>query len=438
MLPQIGRRSLTRLKTLSVCRYISTTRPQWRHRKGSEKLIRELAVYPDLRPIGRNDGSRISISQAGFQGNNDLQQELDRFLSTVNRRVEELLYSAYVRGQVVGASRTDEEFEQIVLQFRDTIMNNLTERMKDGNYQKAPARTPTPEELFEVYNKDGKRGLVQLLVNYFRRYFIYHGGLPAGHNYEKATSLADMRNPGEWFPGARNMRRRIIMHVGPTNSGKTYQALQRLEKAKSGWYGGPLRLLAHEVFNRMNNKGIKCNLKTGEEIRVVDINAPLTASTIEMWSETNSYDTAVIDEIQMLGDPSRGHAWTAALLGLRAKELHVCGEEAAVPLVTAIAKELGEEVEVHTYQRLSPLKAASEPLRKITDVKPGDCVVSFSRTSIFNIRDRIEKATKLKCALVYGALPPETRTLQANLFNDTKSGYDVLVASDAIGMGLNL
>jgi len=317
-------------------------------------------------------------------------------------------------------------------------MSNLTQRMEDGNYQEAPPKVPTPEELFQAYTSQHYKSLDRLVLRYFRQYFIYYGRHPAKEKYTKATKAADLRNPGEWYPNARNLRRKIIMHVGPTNSGKTYQALKKLEFAKSGFYGGPLRLLAHEVFTRMNNKGIKCNLRTGEEIRTVDINAPLMASTIEMFSESATYDVAVIDEIQMIADPQRGYAWTAALLGLRAKEIHLCGEEAAVPLVTEIAKDLGEEIEIRTYDRLSPLRAGSQPIRNLREIRPGDCIVTFSRATIFSTRDEVEKATGLKCALVYGALPPETRSMQANLFNDPKSGYDVMIASDAIGMGLNL
>ena len=188
----------------------------------------------------------------------------------------------------------------------------------------------------------------------------------------------------------------------------------------------------------MNKKGILCNLRTGEEIRIIDLNAALTASTIEMFSETSNYDIAVIDEIQMISDPQRGYAWTNALLGLKAKEIHLCGEEAAVPLITKIAEELGEEIEVNRYERLSPLITESQPLDNYKNVQPGDCVVVFSRKGIFNIKEQIETLTGLKCALVYGALPPESRVMQADLFNDPNSEYDVIVASDAVGMGLNL
>ena len=79
-----------------------------------------------------------------------------------------------------------------------------------------------------------------------------------------------------------------------------------------------------------------------------------------------------------------------------------------------------------------------EPLKSLKYIEEGDCVVSFTRTSLFSIKEQIEDLTGFRCAMVYGALPPETRALQAELFNDPDSGYDVIVASDAIGMGLNL
>jgi ATP-dependent RNA helicase SUPV3L1/SUV3 len=116
----------------------------------------------------------------------------------------------------------------------------------------------------------------------------------------------------------------------------------------------------------------------------------------------------------------------------------LCGEEAAVPLITSIAKELGEEIEVNRYERLSPLTTESEAIKSYNRVKPGDCVVAFSRKSIFLIKENIERDTGMRCALVYGGLPPESRTMQADLFNDPNNEYDVIVASDAVGMGLNL
>jgi hypothetical protein len=401
--------------------------------KAAAQRNRLRQIYADYRPL------TLAERQPRVTSSGDVQVDLNAFLSTVNRRLENLLYAANVRQETSSGNLTDAEFEKIVLQFRDAVMSNLTDRMEDGNYGHAPPKIPIPDELYRSYMIDGIRELDPLILKYFKSYVLVHGHpLLKGVDFHKAVAAADMRHPGEWFPGARSLRRKLIMHVGPTNSGKTYQALKRLETAKAGWYGGPLRLLAHEVFNRMNSKGINCNLRTGEEIRIVDINAPLTASTIEMFSETIDYDVAVIDEIQMVSNSDRGFAWTTALLGLKAKEIHLCGEEAAVPLITKIAEELGEEIEINKYERLSPLITEAEAIGGYQNVKSGDCVVAFSRKSIFSIKEQIELLTGLKCAMVYGALPPESRVMQADLFNDPNSEYDVIVASDAVGMGLNL
>jgi ATP-dependent RNA helicase SUPV3L1/SUV3 len=104
------------------------------------------------------------------------------------------------------------------------------------------------------------------------------------------------------------------MHVGPTNSGKTYAALKRLEEAETGIYAGPLRLLAHEVYERMNDQGVPFNLLTGEERRESD-GVEKWAATVEMTPLNKRLDVAVIDEIQMINDEQRGWAWTQALLG---------------------------------------------------------------------------------------------------------------------------
>jgi ATP-dependent RNA helicase SUPV3L1/SUV3 len=361
------------------------------------------------------------------------------YLETVYRRVKYLLSSNSIRASGSANKLTETELKNVVLGYRDVLMTNLKKRMDDGNYGGAPAKIPSPKELYNAYVSQDTVGLDQVILKYFQNYLVEYGhSWPSNVNMKRLLAATDMRNPGEWWAGARGMRRKIIMHVGPTNSGKTYRALKRLEKAERGWFGGPLRLLAREVFNRMNSKGIPCNLQTGEEIHVVDINARLTSSTIEMFSTARTYDIAVIDEIQMIANPERGFAWTAALLGLEANEIHLCGEESAVPLVTKIVEELGDEIEVHKYERLSPLRVEHEAISMCEYVKPGDCVVAFSRQDIFRIKNRIELWTGLRCAVVYGALPPEARNQQANLFNNPDSGYDVIVASDAIGMGLNL
>lgn len=104
-----------------------------------------------------------------------------------------------------------------------------------------------------------------------------------------------------------------------------------------------------------------------------------------------------------------------------------------------VAATLGDEFELREYKRMTPLAVSEASLNgDLSKVQKGDAVVAFSRRDIYQLKLGIEAATGLKCCVVYGALPPETRRAQANLFNDPDSGWDVLVASDAIGMGLNL
>jgi ATP-dependent RNA helicase SUPV3L1/SUV3 len=97
----------------------------------------------------------------------------------------------------------------------------------------------------------------------------------------------------------------------------------------------------------------------------------------------------------------------------------------------------GDEVEIKRYTRLGKLEVGS-PIISLSSLKKGDCVVTFSRRDIYKLRDMIQDRTRFKVCVVYGSLPPKTRQQQAKTFNDPNSGYDILVASDAIGMGLNL
>ena len=262
--------------------------------------------------------------------------------------------------------------------------------------------------------------------------------------HQTLDATTDLTRPQEWFPYARMERRKIIFHGGPTNSGKTYHALERLKEAKKGLYLGPLRLLAAEIYEKLNASGVYCNLYTGQEQHEVPF-ATHAAATVEMASAVDDFDILVIDEIQMIEDKDRGFAWTRALLGARCKEIHVCGGLEAEGILRRIADSCGDEFELRKYERFSPLKVLSRSLSKNSNepksyrnVRPGDCVVAFSRNDIFAIKREIESLTSYKCCVIYGSLPPQTRSEQARRFNDPESGYDVLVASDAIAMGLNL
>ena len=126
----------------------------------------------------------------------------------------------------------------------------------------------------------------------------------------------------QYLERAKSMDRRFILHVGPTNSGKTYDALQALKTAGRGVYLGPLRLLALEMYDTLNEQGVPCELLTGEEFIRTE-NAAVTASTIELCNFNKRYDVAVIDEAQLISDPHRGGSWTKAIFMVDAAEVHI-------------------------------------------------------------------------------------------------------------------
>jgi ATP-dependent RNA helicase SUPV3L1/SUV3 len=303
----------------------------------------------------------------------------------------------------------------------------------------------------------GSDGWAEVFESAMLRHFLSYAStspvLPAtscAHISEilSITDLTQIAYSNHNLP-ARSISRQFHLHVGPTNSGKTYSALKALSRAGTGVYAGPLRLLAHEVWERLNlgsvgdlnGQGRECNLLTGEERRIVSEDAGLVSCTVEMIPTTavggEPWDVVVIDEIQMLGDAQRGGAWTNALLGVKAREVHLCGDETTVALLSALIPTLGDTVTVHRYNRLTPLQVADTSLEgDWNKIQKGDCVVTFSRTNIFSVKKQIESIAGKKCAVVYGALPPETRAEQAKDFNEGRA--EVLVASDAVGMGLNL
>ncbi|KAB2067538.1 hypothetical protein ES319_A09G233100v1 [Gossypium barbadense] len=272
------------------------------------------------------------------------------------------------------------------------------------------------------------------------RTFATFGVIIRNYSSGKGTAkldFTDLTRPHTWYLNARKKQRKVFLHVGPTNSGKTYHALKRLESSSSGVYCGPLRLLAWEVAERLNKARVPCDLITGQEKDEVD-GAKHKAVTVEMADVTSDYECAVIDEIQMLGCKTRGFSFTRALLGIAADELHLCGDAAAVPLIQELLKVTGDDVQVRSYERLLPLVPLEVPLGSFSNIRTGDCIVSFSRKGIYKLKKKIETGGKHLCSVVYGSLPPETRTRQARMFNDASSEFDVLVAGDAIGMGLNL
>lgn len=395
-----------------------------------------------------NEATMKQGAFTGFDGRDRRQLSFMTALQEVLAKVREEVKEAPVLNQVAkdqqewdGESRRDLSFNKLWTSFTSKIMSGV-----DVNGFLASDEKTLYQDLASTFREKGKNGLDDRVKYAF--YGHVTGSRFTSSDIRNQKTMADLRYPTEWFPATRSIHRTIHLHVGPTNSGKTYHALQRLEQANNGTYAGPLRLLAHEVFSRLNANGKPCALITGEERRLPPGYEPgsaldgaynMTACTVEMMPLNKQLDVAVIDEIQMIGNAERGWAWTQALLGVMAKEVHLCGEERTVPLIKELCASVGEKLEIHRYQRLSPLAVSEASLDgDLRKLRKGDCIVSFSVMGIHALRRQIEKSTGKKVATVYGSLPPETRAQQARLFNDPNNDYDYLVASDAVGMGLNL
>ena len=228
--------------------------------------------------------------------------------------------------------------------------------------------------------------------------------------YKNSVNI-DLSSPHLWYDGARLIKGKIICHIGPTNSGKTYAALQRLRECERGIYCGPLRLLAWEVCENLRSDNIKCDLVTGNEQDYIPEGSTHISSTTEMVDLKRTYNVAVIDEAQLIGDMYRGWAWTQAFLGLKAKEIHLCGSSSMLPIINNLITLTSDSIEIINYTRLSPLKPIYNALKTYKHIQDGDCVIAFSRKELFNIKKQIEHTNKNhKCCLIYGGkLPTDTR-----------------------------
>jgi hypothetical protein len=225
----------------------------------------------------------------------------------------------------------------------------------------------------------------------------------------------------------------VQLHIGPTNSGKTHQALEALSMAGTGWYLAPLRLLAFEVFDRLNRDGVRCNLLTGEEHIEVE-GATITAATIEMFNPERSGACVVIDEAHMLADPDRGWAWTRALMECRAPEMRVIAPPFAQTLIERLTAAALIPTQVVRHERLAPLEVAAQSW-SLEHLPSRTILVAFSRRIVLRLKTELERQNR-RVSVIYGNLPPEVRRKQADRFADGVT--EICIATDAVGMGLNL
>ncbi|MGG3466791.1 DEAD/DEAH box helicase [Neobacillus pocheonensis] len=224
---------------------------------------------------------------------------------------------------------------------------------------------------------------------------------------------------------------RYVLHIGETNTGKTHHALEKMKEANSGLYLAPLRLLALEVYDKLNAEGTPCSLKTGEEEKV-NPNANHISCTVEMFHEKEFYEVVVIDETQMITDKDRGFAWYKAITKANANVVHIIGSRNSKNMLLEL---LGDsDIEIHEYTRDTPLDVESKEFH-IKHVKKGDALICFSRRRVLEMASRLQNDGH-SVSMIYGSMPPETRKKQIEQFNKGKT--KVIVATDAIGMGLNL
>lgn len=238
----------------------------------------------------------------------------------------------------------------------------------------------------------------------------------------------------DMYPLAREIKRHFVLHVGPTNSGKTYESIEKLKKCKKGIYLAPLRLLAYEIYDKINDAGVPCNMLTGEE--AIEIPEAMHLScTIEMLDEFEEYDLAVIDEGQNVGDVQRGGAWTKAILGVRAKEVHICSDDSCIDLVTRMINQCGDTYEVITHERMTELCLDSGFKKFPDDVQDRDALIVFSRKAVMAVASDLQKLG-IQASVLYGSLPYDVRLNEVRRF--TEGETKVVIATDAIGMGVNL
>ena len=249
---------------------------------------------------------------------------------------------------------------------------------------------------------------------------------------EIAALLRDY-SPESYIDRARTLRRSFVLHVGPTNSGKTYDAIEDLKKNTPGTYLSPLRLLALEMYDKLNAAGVPCSMLTGEESLPVE-NARVVSSTIELCDTRTRFRTAVIDEAQLIADPSRGASWLRAICLVDAEVVHICMAPEALSYIEGLIKRFSDAYSVVRHERLAPLRYGGE-CRDYRDLRPDDAVICFSRKSVLSTAALLEK-NGFRASVIYGALPPEARRNEVRKYMSGEN--NIVVATDAIGLGISL
>ncbi len=234
---------------------------------------------------------------------------------------------------------------------------------------------------------------------------------------------------------ARRLTRRWIALLGPTNSGKTHRSIEAMAAAEHAIYLSPLRLMALENQERIESMGVPCSLVTGEE-EIIREGATHFCCTVEEFARFRHerWDVVVVDEVQMMADPQRGWAWVDALVSAHTPKLMMTGPALIEPSLRTLCELCEDQLQVQRTKRLSPVEVAKHAIT-LERLEPGSLLVAFSRKLVLELKGMLESAGK-SVSVVYGALSPEVRREQARRFREGEA--DIMVATDAVGMGLNL
>ena len=229
----------------------------------------------------------------------------------------------------------------------------------------------------------------------------------------------------------QNSSKKILALLGPTNTGKTYLAIEKMLEFNSGIFGLPLRLLAREVYDKCVKKiGVeKVALITGEE-KIIPSKADFFICTVESMPKDKVVDFVAIDEIQMCADKERGHIFTERLLHFRGEKLTMfLGSQVMKNIIT----ELVPGIEFNNKERFSKLTYGG--YKKISRIDRKAAIIAFSIEEVYAIAELVRRQ-KGGSAVIMGSLSPKTRNSQVDLYQS--GDVDYLVATDAIGMGLNM
>lgn len=234
---------------------------------------------------------------------------------------------------------------------------------------------------------------------------------------------------------ARRLTRRWTALLGPTNSGKTHRSIEAMAAAEHGIYLSPLRLMALENQERIEAMGVPCSLVTGEE-EIIREGATHFCCTVEEFARFRHqhWDVVVVDEVQMMADSQRGWAWVDALVSAHTPQLMMTGPALIEPSLRTLCDLCEDKLVVQRTKRLSPVEVARHATT-LERLEPGSLLVAFSRKLVLELKGMLESAGK-SVSVVYGALSPEVRREQARRFREGEA--DIMVATDAVGMGLNL